>query len=116
MCNAFLVLALQASLLVRHSPSFVSNAFCHSRLGQTGQHNYGTPPVAWTWQQSLNGYTQRRLLIARLPYCPTCQHYPDRLINHPTEICNLKLGIGTASQLHFAAHTRTPLLFKNPNN
>ena len=44
MCDAFLVLALQASLLVRHSPSFVSDAFCHSRLGQTGQHNYGTLP------------------------------------------------------------------------
>ena len=39
-----LALALQASLLVRHAPSFVSDAFCHSRLGQTGQHNYGTLP------------------------------------------------------------------------
>ena len=39
-----LALALQASLLVRHAPSLVSDAFCHSRLGQTGQHNYGTLP------------------------------------------------------------------------
>jgi putative acyl-CoA dehydrogenase len=39
-----LALALQASLLVRNAPSFISDAFCHSRLGQTGQHNYGTLP------------------------------------------------------------------------
>ena len=39
-----LALALQASLLVRHAPSFVSDAFCHSRLRQTGQHHYGTLP------------------------------------------------------------------------
>jgi len=39
-----LALALQASLLVRHAPSFISDAFCHSRLGQMGQHNYGTLP------------------------------------------------------------------------
>ena len=37
-------LALQASLLVRHAPSFVSDAFCQSRLAQIGQHNYGTLP------------------------------------------------------------------------
>ena len=36
--------ALQASLLVRSAPSFVSDAFCQSRLGQMGQHNYGTLP------------------------------------------------------------------------
>jgi putative acyl-CoA dehydrogenase len=39
-----LAVALQASLLVRSAPSFVSDAFCQSRLGQTGQHNYGTLP------------------------------------------------------------------------
>ncbi|MBA3059042.1 MAG: isovaleryl-CoA dehydrogenase [Gammaproteobacteria bacterium] len=37
-----MALALQASLLVRHAPAFVSDAFCQSRLGQVGQHNYGT--------------------------------------------------------------------------
>jgi putative acyl-CoA dehydrogenase len=36
-----MALALQASLLVRHAPSFISNAFCESRLAQMGQHNYG---------------------------------------------------------------------------
>ncbi|MDP3617958.1 MAG: DNA alkylation response protein, partial [Rhodoferax sp.] len=39
-----MALALQASLLVRHAPAFVSDAFCHSRLAQVGQHNYGALP------------------------------------------------------------------------
>jgi putative acyl-CoA dehydrogenase len=39
-----LAVALQASLLVRSAPSFISDAFCHSRLGQLGQHHYGTLP------------------------------------------------------------------------
>ncbi len=39
-----MALALQASLLVRYAPAFVSDAFCHSRLAQVGQHNYGTLP------------------------------------------------------------------------
>ncbi len=39
-----MALALQASLLVRHAPSFISDAFCHSRLQQIGHHNYGTLP------------------------------------------------------------------------
>ena len=39
-----MALALQAALLVRHAPSFVSDAFCHSRLEQTGHHNYGSLP------------------------------------------------------------------------
>lgn len=39
-----MALSLQASLLVRHAPSFVSDAFCQSRLQQTGHHNYGTLP------------------------------------------------------------------------
>ena len=39
-----MALALQASLLVRHAPAFVSDAFCHSRLGQLGHHSYGTLP------------------------------------------------------------------------
>ncbi len=39
-----MAVALQASLLVRHAPAFVSDAFCQSRLGQLGQHNCGTLP------------------------------------------------------------------------
>ena len=39
-----MALALQASLLVRHAPVFVSDAFCHSRLELRGHHNYGTLP------------------------------------------------------------------------
>jgi putative acyl-CoA dehydrogenase len=36
-----MALALQASLLVRHAPAFVADAFCASRLGSAGQHNFG---------------------------------------------------------------------------
>src|ERR1035437_10373828 len=39
-----MAIALQASLLVRHAPAFISDAFCHSRLEQLGHHNYGTLP------------------------------------------------------------------------
>lgn len=39
-----MALALQAALLLRHAPAFVSDAFCHSRLGQRGQHHCGTLP------------------------------------------------------------------------
>ncbi len=39
-----MALALQASLLVRHAPAFVSDAFCLSRLAQRTEHNYGTLP------------------------------------------------------------------------
>src|SRR4051794_17880097 len=37
--------ALQASLLVRHSPGFVADAFCAARLGGGGSTTYGTPPA-----------------------------------------------------------------------
>jgi putative acyl-CoA dehydrogenase len=39
-----MALALQASLLVRHAPIFVGDAFCRSRLDQLGAHNYGALP------------------------------------------------------------------------
>jgi putative acyl-CoA dehydrogenase len=39
-----MALALQASLLVQHAPAFISDAFCASRLGAAGHHNYGTLP------------------------------------------------------------------------
>jgi putative acyl-CoA dehydrogenase len=39
-----MALALQASLLVRHAPAMVSDAFCAGRLAAVGQHNYGTLP------------------------------------------------------------------------
>jgi putative acyl-CoA dehydrogenase len=40
-----LALALQASLLVRHAPSSVSDAFCAARLGGEGGRVYGTLPA-----------------------------------------------------------------------
>ncbi|WP_370263066.1 acyl-CoA dehydrogenase family protein [Limnobacter sp.] len=36
-----MALAFEASLLVRHAPQAVSDAFCSSRLGAQGHHNYG---------------------------------------------------------------------------
>jgi putative acyl-CoA dehydrogenase len=39
-----MALAIQAALLVQHAPSFVSDAFCASRLEAQGHHNYGTLP------------------------------------------------------------------------
>lgn len=39
-----MALALQASLLVRHAPDYVADAFCASRLESVGHHNYGTMP------------------------------------------------------------------------
>jgi putative acyl-CoA dehydrogenase len=40
-----LAVVLQAALLIQHAPEFVSQAFCASRLGQSGMHNYGCLPV-----------------------------------------------------------------------
>lgn len=40
-----LAVALQASLLVRHAPPAVSDAFCAARLGGTGGRVYGTLPA-----------------------------------------------------------------------
>jgi putative acyl-CoA dehydrogenase len=40
-----LALGLQASLLVRHSPPAVADAFCAARLGGEGGHVYGTLPA-----------------------------------------------------------------------
>ena len=39
-----LAIALQASLIVRHAPAYVSDAFLASRLGGKGGHEYGTLP------------------------------------------------------------------------
>ena len=39
-----MALAMQASLLVRSAPAFVSDAFCRSRLAQVGHHSYGSLP------------------------------------------------------------------------
>jgi putative acyl-CoA dehydrogenase len=39
-----LAVALQASLLVRHAPAAVADAFCASRLGAVGR-SYGTLPA-----------------------------------------------------------------------
>src|SRR3954447_9872433 len=40
-----LALALQASLLVRHAPPFVADAFCASRLGSARHRAFGTLPA-----------------------------------------------------------------------
>ena len=37
-----MAVTLQASLLVRHAPSFVADAFCAARLGGEGGTAYGT--------------------------------------------------------------------------
>jgi putative acyl-CoA dehydrogenase len=39
-----MALALQAALLVQHAPAPVADAFCASRLGASGHHNYGALP------------------------------------------------------------------------
>ena len=39
-----LAVAFQASLLVRHAPPFVADAFCAARLGEGGGRVYGTLP------------------------------------------------------------------------
>ena len=39
-----MALALQASLLVRHAPGVVADAFCRSRLESLGHHQYGALP------------------------------------------------------------------------
>jgi putative acyl-CoA dehydrogenase len=39
-----MALAFQASLLVRHAPAFVADAFCRSRLETVGHHQYGALP------------------------------------------------------------------------
>jgi len=39
-----MALALQASLLLRHAPGFVADAFCRSRLESLGHHQYGALP------------------------------------------------------------------------
>ncbi len=41
-----MALALQGSLLVRHAPAAVSDAFCAARLGRHGGREYGTLPGA----------------------------------------------------------------------
>ena len=40
-----MALALQGSLLVRHAPGPVADAFCASRLAGDGGFNYGTLPA-----------------------------------------------------------------------
>ena len=40
-----LAVLLQAALLLQHAPNEVATAFCLSRLGQQGMHNYGSLPV-----------------------------------------------------------------------
>ena len=39
-----IALGLQAALLLRHAPDFISSAFCRSRLESAGHHQYGSLP------------------------------------------------------------------------
>jgi putative acyl-CoA dehydrogenase len=39
-----MALAIQAALLVQHAPPMIADAFCASRLGASGHHNYGALP------------------------------------------------------------------------
>jgi len=47
-------LALQASLLLRHSSSAIADAFCASRIGRDGGHTFGTLPVGLDFQRILD--------------------------------------------------------------
>jgi putative acyl-CoA dehydrogenase len=40
-----MALAMQTAQLVQNAPPFVAGAFCASRLGSAGHHNYGTLPL-----------------------------------------------------------------------
>ena len=40
-----MALAIQAALLIQHAPAAVSDAFCASRLGARGHHQYGALPT-----------------------------------------------------------------------
>jgi putative acyl-CoA dehydrogenase len=39
-----MALVIQAALLVQHSPAPAAEAFCRSRLGTAGHHNFGALP------------------------------------------------------------------------
>lgn len=49
--TGLMALALQGSLLLRHSPSYVADAFCASRLGDQSHHLYGTLPAGVDFDQ-----------------------------------------------------------------
>jgi putative acyl-CoA dehydrogenase len=46
-----MALALQGSLVVRNSPSYVADAFCASRLGNKSHHLYGALPASVDFDQ-----------------------------------------------------------------
>ncbi|KNC76049.1 hypothetical protein SARC_11440, partial [Sphaeroforma arctica JP610] len=50
-----LAIALQGSLLLRHAPTHVAEAFCVSRLGANGmgRHNFGTLDLTHSELQAL---------------------------------------------------------------
>ncbi len=48
-----MALALQASLMIRHSTAEVADAFCAARLGNEGGRGFGTLPVAVDFQKML---------------------------------------------------------------
>jgi putative acyl-CoA dehydrogenase len=52
-----MALALQASLLVRHSPAPVADAFCAARLGGDAGHEYGTLPAGTDFEAIVARHT-----------------------------------------------------------
>ena len=64
-----MALAFQASLLVQHAPSAVSEAFCASRLSAHGQHNYG----------ALARGTDTREILQRADPATSCTLSPTRV-------------------------------------
>jgi putative acyl-CoA dehydrogenase len=54
-----LALALQGSLVVRHSPPEVADAFCASRLGGEGGRGYGTLPAGTSFEAIVNRHRPR---------------------------------------------------------
>jgi len=54
-----MALALQAALLAQHAPAYVADAFCGSRLGRSGHHNYGALPRGVDCQAIIERATPR---------------------------------------------------------
>jgi len=54
-----MALGLQAALLVQHAPAAIADAFCVSRLGRSGHHNYGALPRSADCQKIIDRATPR---------------------------------------------------------
>jgi putative acyl-CoA dehydrogenase len=49
-----LALALQASVLIKNAPNFISDAFCNSRLSEGNHLSFGTLPVGTKFEKMIN--------------------------------------------------------------